>query len=172
MLVLFVRIHRAATCMYLLCSWTFVICFGVETKHRIILASHGTGINGTNCSCVMCQTYVWYESYLKKFHAVIYFSLTAVCYLSFALVAPFIRILLCEERMDLCPENLNYFYADVYTLHNIWSIATKFVPISASSDSLQHSIILCLNIMKVRRAIRNKITVWCLASRCVKCINK
>jgi hypothetical protein len=168
MLVLFVRTHRE----HFLCSWTFVICYRAETKRRITLDSHETGINETNCRCVMYQTSDWYECYLKIFHAFLDFSLPAARYLSFVLVARLIGILLCEERMNLYPENLNYLYADVYILQNIWSIATKLVSISASSDSLQYSIILCLNIMKVRRAIPNKITVWCLASRCGKCINK
>jgi hypothetical protein len=170
--VLFVFVHRAPTRIYFLCSWTFVICFRAETTHHITLASHETGISGANCRCMMCQTTDWHENYLKNFHAFLDFSLTAVRYLSFMLVAGLIRILLCEKIINLCNENLSSMYADIYTLQNIWSIATKLVSTSASSDSSQYSIILCLGIMKVRRAVPNKITVWCLASRCVNCINK
>lgn len=117
------------------------------------------------------QTSDWYKCYLKISHAFLDFSLTVVHYLTFPLVARLIRILLCEERMNLYSD-LSYLYTDVYTLQNIWSIATKLVSISAASDSLQFSIILCLNVMKVRWIIPNKITVWCLVFRCVKCIDK
>lgn len=151
--MLYVRIHWAPTWTHFLCSWTFVICFRAETKHCITLVSHETGITGTNCHCVMCQTSDWYECYLNIFHTFLDFILPSVRYLSFALVACLIRILLWEERMSLNPGNLNYLYADVYTLQTVWSIATKLVSISASSDSLQYSIKLCLNIVKVRRAI-------------------
>jgi len=64
------------------------------------------------------QTSAWYECYLKIFHALLDFNLTAVRYLSFGLVARLIIILLCEERMNFYPD-LSYLYADVYTLQNI-----------------------------------------------------
>jgi len=64
------------------------------------------------------RTSAWYECYLKIFHALLDFNLTAVLYLSFALVARLIRILLYEERMNFYPD-LSYLYADGDTLQNI-----------------------------------------------------